>query len=146
MTPYYPLAGNSGYDVQHYTIDMVIVLDPLSAIAETTIDAVATNDLPTFNLDFFGWNILEVTVDGSEATFSREGQELTVTPAAPVAAGATFSVAVAYGGEPELYEDPAMAVPTSMGVDLRSGLREWGEGYYASNEPARRCHVLVSFK
>jgi aminopeptidase N len=128
--PYYPQAGNTGYDVQHYTIDMAVALEPLTADVTTTIEAIATNDLPTFNLDFFGWEISSITVDGTEATFSREGQELTVTPAAPIVGGATFSVVVAYGGEPGLYPDPAMEIPTAMGADLSAGLREWSEGYY----------------
>ena len=53
--PYYPLLGNGGYDAIHYTIDLDLDVEAGAIVdATTTIDAVATQDLSTFNLDFRG--------------------------------------------------------------------------------------------
>ena len=45
------------------------------------IDAIATQDLSSFNLDLIGFDVTAITVNGADATFSRDGQELTITPA-----------------------------------------------------------------
>ena len=52
--PYFPLAGNGGYDVRHYGLDITYTpaTDVLAGIA--TISARATQDLSAFNLDFDG--------------------------------------------------------------------------------------------
>ena len=58
MDPYAPLMGNPGYDAQHYTVDIAIPTADLKYIeATTTMEAVATADLPTFDLDFLGLDI-----------------------------------------------------------------------------------------
>ncbi|MFN8459680.1 MAG: M1 family aminopeptidase, partial [Anaerolineae bacterium] len=128
---YYPLEGNPGYDVQHYTIELAVDVETNTIEGSTTIEALATSDLPTFNLDFMGLEISAVSVDGSEAEFSRNGQELTITPAAPIAAKASFTVNVAYNGVPEPNPDPALAI-----VPALNGWRSWGKGIVgAANQP-----------
>src|SRR5215211_9438047 len=53
--PYYPLLGNSGYDVQHYTLDLDLDVSAGSVSAgNVTIDAIALLNLCAFNLDFRG--------------------------------------------------------------------------------------------
>src|SRR5690349_5601494 len=100
--PYAPLMGNPGYDTQHYTLDISIPTKDLKYIeATTTIEAIATADLPTFGLDFLGLDISAITVDGVAAKFSRNGPKLTITPAKPVATGKNFTVSVTYSGHPE---------------------------------------------
>lgn len=129
---YFPLEGNPGYDAQHYTIELAVASDDLHYInGTTTIEALATSDLPSFNLDFLGLTINGITVDGTETSFSRDGQELTITPATPIAEGASFSVSVNYEGRPEPYADPAMTLyhPPLIPLTLRTGWIEWGEGY-----------------
>ena len=53
--PYFPLAGNGGYDVVHYGLD--VAYDPdtdvLSGVA--TIRARATQNLSSFNFDLTDW-------------------------------------------------------------------------------------------
>ena len=67
--PYFPLLGNGGYDAIHYTIDLDLDVEAGSILeATTTIDAVATQDLSAFNLDFRGPQIDAVTVDGAPPT------------------------------------------------------------------------------
>jgi len=99
----YPGFGNGGYDVQHYTLDITVEPETGNLIGITTIEAVATSALSSFNLDFIGMDIESITVDGEAAEFSREGQELTVTPASFIAQDAEFTTEVHYSGAPEVY-------------------------------------------
>jgi aminopeptidase N len=104
--PYFPLLGNGGYDAVHYTIDLDLDVEA-GAIrdATTTIDAVATQDLSTFNLDFRGPQIDVVAVDGVPADWTRDGGELTITPARPLPAGELFQTEVRYHGTPDIDEE-----------------------------------------
>jgi aminopeptidase N len=104
--PYYPLLGNGGYDVEHYTIalDIDVAAGTLND-ATTTIEAVATQDLSAFNLDFRGPEIDEVTVNGRAADWSRDGGELVIAPQHPLALGVPFEVMVHYHGMPDGDDD-----------------------------------------
>ena len=103
--PYYPLDGNGGYDVAHYGLDLRYdpATDVLSGTA--TVQATATHDLSAFDLDLVGLEVREVTVDGEPASYSRAGQELTVTPERPLSEGGDFEVAVTYDGVPQTIQD-----------------------------------------
>ena len=99
--PYYPLLGNSGYDVQHYTLDLDLdVAGSSIAAGNATIEAIALVDLCAFNLDFLGLEIDAITVDGQPAAFTRHSGELTVDPATPLASGSRFTTEIAYHGAP----------------------------------------------
>ncbi|MEV6169134.1 M1 family metallopeptidase [Streptomyces sp. NPDC051954] len=104
--PYFPKAGNDGYDVTHYglTLDYTPEAQHLSGTAEIT--ATATQDLSAFDLDFEGMDVEAVTVDSESARFNRAGQELTVRPRHDLADGNTFRVTVRYSGAPETLTDP----------------------------------------
>jgi aminopeptidase N len=73
---YFPYAGNGGYDVQHYHLDITYT-PPVATVPQTpigqirgqfegvaTIDLVATEDLDAFNLDLRGMEVERITVDG----------------------------------------------------------------------------------
>ncbi len=98
--PYFPLMGNGGYEVDHYDLNLRVRPKPDKVKAVATIGASATQSLSSFNLDFHGLRVSSVTVNGSPAGVTRRGGEMTVTPAAPLADGASFAVAVAYQGRP----------------------------------------------
>jgi aminopeptidase N len=99
--PYYPLLGNSGYDVQHYTLDLDLdVAGGLIAAGRATIEAVALLDLCAFNLDFLGLEIDAIAVDGQPASFTRHSGELTIDPATALTAGSRFTTEIAYHGTP----------------------------------------------
>jgi aminopeptidase N len=99
--PYYPLLGNSGYDVQHYTLDLDLdVAGGSISDGVATIEAVALLDLCAFNLDFLGLEIDAIAVDGQSASFTRHSGELTITPASPLTAGSRFTTEIAYHGTP----------------------------------------------
>jgi aminopeptidase N len=109
----YPEFGNGGYDTKTYTLN-ITVTDVASSNLEavTTIEAVATQDLSRFNLDFAGFEVTSLTVNEEAAQFERKGQELTVIPSQPLKNGAEFTVAVEYQGIPDSMESQALPFPT----------------------------------
>ena len=125
----FPEIGNTGYDVRHYTIALAYAADG-SIRATTTIEAKAKQKLSSFSLDLEGLTVDRVRVEGRDATFTRTGTKLVVTPAKP--AGGTFTVAVKYHGTPVTHIDPDDAkdgwVPSSTGATVLSepvGAQTW---------------------
>ena len=56
--PYYPEAGNSGYDVLHYAITLHVDVDRNYIDGVTAIEAMALENLSAFNLDFHKLDML----------------------------------------------------------------------------------------
>ncbi len=98
--PFFPSAGNGGYDVQSYEISLDI--DPASGrIAGTdVITATALQDLAGFYLDLMGLDVSGVQVDGGTAVWERNGQELKITSPAILGKDDRFTVAISYSGVP----------------------------------------------
>jgi aminopeptidase N len=124
--PYFPRSGNGGYDVGHYglTLDYMPVSERLRA--STRIIAMSTHDLSQFNLDFRGPRVSSLTVDGQPAPFRRQGQELIVTPPAPIGAGVQFEVVVIYAGKVGPVRDPDGSL---------EGWFPTGDGAFVAGEP-----------
>ncbi|MFP1628108.1 M1 family metallopeptidase [Streptomyces sp. 5K101] len=98
--PYYPAAGNGGYDVSHY--DLRLTYQPKTDLltGTATILATTTQRLSRFNLDF-GLSVDEVRVNGRKAAFRSTGnQELEITPVAGLEKGRPVAVVVRYSGKP----------------------------------------------
>jgi aminopeptidase N len=125
---YYPGFGNGGYDVTHYTLD-ITVNDVFTSdlTATTTIEAAATQDLLSFNLDFLGFTIDSITVNKVTAEYSRKGQELTIIPLKPLMAGQSFTTVIRYSGSPE--EMLSVALPVQTGWVMA------GERSFVLSEP-----------
>ncbi|KES07540.1 metallopeptidase [Streptomyces toyocaensis] len=104
--PYFPKAGNGGYDVTHYGLDLAHDPRAHHLTGTATITARATRDLSALNLDLKGLDVESVTVDGVTARWSRDGQELTVRPRGALDRDARFRVVVRYSGAPETVTDP----------------------------------------
>ncbi|MFJ4784304.1 M1 family metallopeptidase [Streptomyces sp. NPDC088794] len=109
--PYFPRAGNGGYDVTHY--DLTLAYDPKGGgqrgtrlTGEATITARATHDLSAFDLDLRGLDVTDVMVEGRSARWNRAGQELTVRPHDDLDKGETFRTTVRYHGIPQTITDP----------------------------------------
>ncbi len=100
--PLFPGLGNGGYDVQHYSLSLRYPKTaPVQDVrGHVTIDALAVQDLSRFNLDFRGESVASVRVGGAKARYRREGKELVVTPARPIATGERFTVRVRYRSGP----------------------------------------------
>lgn len=151
---YFPYAGNGGYDVQHYHLDLTYtppepspapLVGHLEAVA--TIDLVATQDLDAFNLDLRGLEVAAVTVDGQPlrelADRGRRGRidgpvwwheqddderrwELTLQPRPKLRSGESATVVIEYGGE------------TTRPRDVEGTLYGWvttRDGAMVANEP-----------
>ncbi|MGI5160296.1 M1 family metallopeptidase [Microbispora sp. CA-102843] len=108
--PYFPHAGNGGYDVGHYAIRLRYTPKTRHLSATTTITATATENLSRFDLDFSGPQIRRVEVNGERASYARKGQELVVTPRHGLPSGKTFTVEVSYAGRPKAIKDKALGV------------------------------------
>jgi aminopeptidase N len=104
--PYFPLAGNGGYVARHYDLDLAY--DPASRRLDgrAEISARATQGMKTFDLDLSGLVVREVRVNGQAARWTRDGQELVITPRQALRKGEGFRVDVSYGGTPQDITDP----------------------------------------
>ncbi len=123
---YFPRLGNGGYEVQHYTIEIAAGMSDPGLQATTTLDARALDELARFSLDFNGFRIGSLQVDGQPAQYEQDNGELLVTPAQPLAAGQSFQVAVEYSGEPRN--------PLEQGMKL--GWNRYANGVYVASEPS----------
>ncbi len=97
---YLPQHGNGGYRVQHYDLDLDYKVDPNRLTGRAVLTASAGQALSRFSLDLGTFKVPKVIVDGRAATFTHRGGKLRVTPARPIADGATFTVEVRYVGNP----------------------------------------------
>lgn len=113
--PLFPLSGNGGYDVERYRADLrynrngkVRAQITIHARVDSADDGPGGGGpaLARFNLDFRGPKIKSLRVDGSQAEWERDGQELIITPATPLADDAAFRVRVNYTGRPPRVQDP----------------------------------------
>ncbi len=123
--PYYPALGNGGYDAQHYTLDLTVDVPHDTITGTATMTAQALQDLDRFSLDFAGFHIAGVTVDGAAATYSHPARKLVISPARPIPAGSRFTVTVGYSGTPT-------TIPTSSGD---GGWHDDGREVYVAGEP-----------
>jgi len=118
--PFYPSAGNGGYDVRSYDVKLDYQPQNEQLAGDVTIAARATQDLSSFNLDLRGFNVSTVTVNGAAASFARKGQELTVTPAGGLRRNRDFTVRVVYAGHANYVLDPDKSkdgwIPTDDGA------------------------------
>ena len=106
--PFFPLQGNGGYDVRHYTLELDY--NPASGQLDgsAAITLVATQDLDQFNLDLRDWfEVTSVKVGKHKARYLQEdGQELVVTARPKLHEGRTYTVHVDYDGVPQNVVDP----------------------------------------
>ena len=105
-----------------------------------TIAATATQDLSRFDLDLRGFTISRLDVDGRSATFTRDGQELIVTPRTGIRSGTAFTVVVGYAGTPTVVTDPDFSiegwVPTDDGAFV-VGEPQGSPAWYPVNDNPR---------
>ena len=71
--PFYPQAGNGGYDVKNYSLKLDYEPQTEQLAGDVTISARATQDLSSFNLDLRDLKVSSVTVNGADASFTRKG-------------------------------------------------------------------------
>src|SRR5688572_11521462 len=92
----------SGFDVTKYTIGLNVDFSGLRLDASVRIDARTTApNVSTVALDFEGFSISGVQVNGTPAQFTRSGDVLRVDVGPYPSVGQTFSITVAYAGQPQ---------------------------------------------
>ncbi|WP_405450384.1 M1 family metallopeptidase [Streptomyces achromogenes] len=126
--PYFPRLGNGGYDARHYDLDVAYAPDTGRLDGRTTLTARATRTLSSFDLDLQKLQITRVEVNGRRAEFTRDGDEVTVTPRRVLPKGRDFTVSVTYGGVPE-----ALGGPIVFGSDY--GWMKTPDGVFVACEP-----------
>jgi aminopeptidase N len=104
--PFFPHAGNAGYDALAYQVRLSFRPAGGTISAVTTMQATATTGLSRFSLDFAGPRVDAVLVDGEPARFDRMRGKLVVRPAQPIARGQSFETLVRYHGRPHKITDP----------------------------------------
>jgi aminopeptidase N len=125
--PYFPAAGNGGYDVDHY--DLTLAYDPATGRLDGTavVTLTTTADLDRFSLDLRGLTATSVTVDGRPAGFEQQPPgELVVRPRPGLEADTTHRVTVVYGGVPGRPVDSTGAL---------YGFVSFPDGAFVANEP-----------
>jgi aminopeptidase N len=120
--------GNSGYDAQHYTLDLAVNMETDVISGSATIRALATQDLDAFNLDLEGLEVGSVAVNGQQAIVMREKGEMRIAPAAPLKANEEFTIVVAYRGVPEGSQ--------LEGTPVTIGWTRYDKGVYVASEPS----------
>ena len=124
--PYFPEAGNGGYDVQHYDVDIRYTPADRRFEATAAVRLRTTVALRSFSLDLRGLTVRRVSVDGRAATFAQSGRELVITPSSPLSRGRTATVKVVYGG--------TAGTPTDI-ENAPYGWYSFGDGAMVVSEP-----------
>ena len=104
--PFFPRAGNRGYDALHYGAVLAYRPRDGSIRVREVVQARATSPLPSFSLDLYGLRVRSVRVNGSPARFERGRGKLRVEAPERIEPGETFEVTLAYGGRPRGLVDP----------------------------------------
>lgn len=148
--PFFPLAGNGGYDVQSYDLDLDYTPATRALVGRAFVTAVATQDLDAFNVDlraqddeghFYTVSRVAVGKDNGptlkDMAFSHEGQELTIVPRPKLKTGEQFVVLVEYAGTAHEVTDPDESiegfVPTDDGAFVVSE-PQGSPGWYPAND------------
>ncbi len=129
--PYIPELGSTGYDVQQYILQLT--LDPASPRAQgtTRIQALATiNQLARLSLDFIGFEIGQVSVNGTAVPHQRDNGKLFITLPQPLDAGTAFEMSISYSGSPVREQSPYVGFSESLGLQFVDG-----RSLYAISEP-----------
>src|SRR3954454_13804409 len=125
--PFFPFAGNGGYDVSNYALTLDYTPGTNQLAGAAVISARATQSLSRFDLDLRGFEISRLLVDGRAATFTRDGeQELVITPPAGIPSGTAFTVTIDYAGTPAVVTDPDQSIEGGVPTD---------DGAFVVNEP-----------
>lgn len=116
--PFTPTLGNTGYDVEHYHLQLAIAPETSSIVASASITARTTMpNLQRISLDFIGFEITSLAVDGAGASYEREGGKLWVTfPQPLLTEGTAFAIDVRYAGQPVQEDSPYIHYAEYLGL------------------------------
>lgn len=121
----------SGYDVTKYTIRCDVDFQRRSIRGDVTVDAIATKrNRKVLDLDFHGFDITRVRLNGKSASYSRigSGSVLRVRSQRPLNLNQAFRIEIVYNGVPSLSSDGLGFGFTASGAGTFAepeGAREW---------------------
>ncbi|MFF5499616.1 M1 family metallopeptidase [Streptomyces aquilus] len=150
--PYFPLLGNGGFDARHYDLDVAYNPDTDRLDGRTTLTARATQNLSSFDLDLQQLEVTRVEVNGRRAQFTRDGDEIAITPRASLRKGRDFTVAVTYGGVPEPLGGPIVFgsnygwMKTTDGVFVACEPNAASTWFPSSDHPADKATYDIRIK
>lgn len=98
--PTFPDLGNPGYEATHYRIKLNFDPDKNRLQGDVTMTAVAHPGLSKFSVDFSGFEIKRLLLDGSPVKFERKGAKLWIEPIGPIPDAKTFELETVYEGKP----------------------------------------------
>jgi aminopeptidase N len=135
----YPNLGNGGYDVTNYDIDLTFDPDANTLSGRVAIAATSTATLRSYSLDFLGYEIHTVEVDGMPAAFARRDGKLIVEAPEIIAAGDSFTTVVGYAGSPTPITSAALPfqvgwLTDSTGVAYVIGEPDGGRSWLPLND------------
>lgn len=127
VDPYLPSAGNHGYRVTRYDLDLGYRVEPNRLTGTATISLTTTEPLRELSLDLSRHlTVSKVAWTGAKLTrFRHAGGKLRMTPSDPLPVGAALSVSVKYSGNPR----------PIRGVWGDVGWEELDEGVLVANQP-----------
>jgi aminopeptidase N len=148
--PYFPLEGNGGYDAQEYLLD--VSYDPATDRLDgrVVVVAKATQNLSRFDLDLQKMDVAGVEVDGRAAGFTRDGQELVITPRTGLRKGSRFVVAVRYGGVPQplggpiVFGQPYGFLPTDDGAFVATVPNAASTWFPCNDHPSDKARYAIA--
>lgn len=120
--PYAPELGNSGYDVQAYNLQFD--LDPAQAFVKAQAEVIISSSLPALNrlsLDFAGYEIESLQVNGQPAAFERQDRKLWIDLPAPLFFGETTALQIVYSGQPPDLASPYVPFVSHLGLYFPGG-------------------------
>ena len=125
--PFFPNAGNGGYDVSHYDLTLDYKPSGNQLAGTAAITATATQNLSSFNLDLRGFDI-------ARPARRRHGRLVHARRRARAGdhagdghpAGQTFTVTIDYAGTPAVVTDPDESIEGWVPTD---------DGAFVVNEP-----------
>ena len=139
--PFFPNAGNGGYDVAHYllTLSYEPSTNQLSGTAEITATRRRTCPASTWTCAASASPACSST--GRPRSFARDGeQELVITPKAGLTSGSVFTVVIDYAGTPAVVTDPDQSnegwIPTDDGAFV-VGEPQGSPAWYPVNDNPR---------
>jgi aminopeptidase N len=98
--------GQAIMDVRHYTINLAVDINNKSISGFTVIDFILSQSTPVLLFDLLNdMKVEKVWVNGKDASYTHNNALISITPAAPVAAGKT-TVKIMYAGKPHVAVRP----------------------------------------
>lgn len=128
----FPALGDAGLDVTHYDLTLSATPGIDALVGRAVLSVTARHPLTQIGLDFAGPGVTGVKVNGQAARHAQVGEKLLIRLPSPIAAGAAFTVTVAYSGTPAFHPDTSVSAP---GSGLRLGWITQGNGSYVLSEP-----------